>query len=155
MKRRKYVPWLACLWMVPTAFQLNAQQQKPNTVVVRTGMTTSGITSATRGQNGATPKLWQLPKADEQQAQASHVMGNTPTEWLTGAITRDKVQNRPPSPGGDVAYYGNRIPLAGRIILGAGRIAQSHPRIIRVLESLDPGFGSSSGGRQPPRGIRK
>ena len=106
--------------MLVTAFQLNAQQQKPNTLVVRTGMTTIDIPGSTSGSNNASPKLWQLPKADEQQAQANHFVGNTPTEWLTGAITRDKVQNRPPSPGGDVAYYGNRIPIAGRIILGAG-----------------------------------
>ena len=155
MKRGKHILWLICLWMLVTASRLNAQQEKPNILVVRTGMTTIGIPGSTRGQNNASPKLWQLAKADKLQGQASHFVGNTPTEWLTGVITRDKVQNRPPSPGGDVAYYGNRIPVAGRIILGAGRIAQSHPRVTRVLESLDPGFGSGSGNRQRPRGIRK
>jgi arylsulfatase len=34
MKKSKHLPWLVCLWMLITAFQLNAQQKQPNILVI-------------------------------------------------------------------------------------------------------------------------
>src|SRR5271157_1189542 len=61
-------------------------------------------------QNNALPNLWQIAKRDEMQAKANHFIGNTPNEWFTDLITHNKVNFRTPDPGGDVAYYGHRIP---------------------------------------------
>ena len=58
------------------------------------------------------------------------------------------VHFRTPDPGSDVAYYGHRIPWAGRIILGIGEQAKFHPRVTRVLEVIKPGLGA--GKPSPP-----
>ena len=70
-------------------------------------------------KNNTLPELWQFTKIDEPQVKANHFIGNAPTEWLTHNV----VHFRTPDPGGDVAYYGHRIPWAGRIILGVGKQA--------------------------------
>jgi len=101
-------------------------------------------------KNNALPELWQLAKTDEVQAQASHFIGNTPTEWLTDVVTHNTVHFRPFDPGGDVQYYGRRIPWAGRIILSVGKQAKFHPRVTRVLEVIQPGSGV--GKPSPPGG---
>jgi hypothetical protein len=88
--------------------------------------------SATK--NNTLPELWQLAKIDEPQAKANHSIGNAPTEWLIHNV----VHFRTPDQGGDVAYYGHRIPWAGRIILGIGEQAKIHPRATRVLWLIDP-----------------
>lgn len=80
------------------------------------------------------PELWQFAKIDEPQVKANYFIGNPPTEWLTHNV----VHFRTPDPGGDVAYYGRRIPWAGRIILGVGKQATFHPRVARVLWLIDP-----------------
>ncbi len=100
-------------------------------------------------KNNVLPELWQLAKI-EPQVKASHFIGNTPTEGLTNVIPRNTVHYRTFDPGGDVAYYGNRIPWAGRIVLSIGKQAKSHPRVFRVLELVEPGSGS--GNRPPPGG---
>ena len=92
-------------------------------------MTSATIFRATK--NNALPELWQLAKIDESQVKANHFIGNAPAEWLT----HNTVHFRTPDPGGDVAYYGHRIPWAGRIILGIGKQAKFHPRVTRVLEA--------------------
>ncbi len=84
--------------------------------------------------NNALPELWQLPKTAELRAGAHHFIGSAPTEWLT----QNKVHFRTSDPGGDVAYYGHRIPWAGRVILGIGEQAKFHPRVIRVLKLINP-----------------
>jgi len=48
------------------------------------------------------------------------------------------VHYRAPDPGGDVQYYGHRIPCAGRIILNIGEQAKFHPRVFRMLELIEP-----------------
>ena len=88
-------------------------------------------------RNNALPELWQLAKTAEPQVKANHFIGNTPTEWLT----HNGVHFRTPDPGGDVPYYGHRIPWAGRLILDIGEQAKFHPRVTRVLEVIEPGFG--------------
>jgi hypothetical protein len=99
-------------------------------------------------RNNALPEPWQLAKTNGLQTKANHLIGNTPTEWLIDAITRDKAHYR--GPGGDLQYYGHRIPWAGRIILSIGEKAKYHPRITRVLELIEPGLSgenpSPSGG---------
>jgi hypothetical protein len=92
-------------------------------------------------KNNALPELWQLAKIDEPQVKVNHFLGNAPTEWLTHNV----VHFRTPDPGSDVAYYGHRIPWAGRIILSVGKQAKFHPRVARVLEVIKPG----SGGEKP------
>ena len=57
--------------------------------------------------------------------------------------TQNMVHFRTPDPGADVAYYGHRIPWAGRIILSIGEKAKFHPRVFRVLEVIRPGLGAS------------
>ncbi len=34
MQKKKYIPWLVGLWMLVTGLQLNAQQKKPNILVI-------------------------------------------------------------------------------------------------------------------------
>jgi len=85
-------------------------------------------------RNNTLPELWQLAKMDEPQAKVNHFLGNAPTKWLT----HNAVHFRTPDPGGYVAYYGHRIPWAGRIILGIGEQARIHPRATRVLWLIDP-----------------
>ena len=87
--------------------------------------------SATK--NNTLPELWQLAKIDEPQVKANHFIGSAPAEWLT-----HNVVHRTPDPGGDVAYYGRRIPWAGRIVLSLGEQAKIHPRATRVLGLIDP-----------------
>jgi hypothetical protein len=96
-------------------------------------------------RNNALPELWQLKKIDEPQVKANHFIGSPPTEWLTHNV----VPFRTPDPGSDVAYYGRRIPWAGRIILSVGKQATFHPRVARVLELIEPGLG---GGKPSPPG---
>jgi hypothetical protein len=102
-------------------------------------------------KNNALPKLWQLAKIDEPQVKVNHFIGNAPTEWLTDVITHNKVHFRTPDPGGDVQYYGHRIPWAGRIILSIGKQAKFHPRATRVIELIEPGLRLEN--RHPPRWI--
>lgn len=100
-------------------------------------------------KNNAAPEVWQ-PAKIERQAKASHFIGNIPTEWLTSVIPRNTAHYRTPDPGGDVAYYGHRIPWAGRIILNIGKQAEFHPRVTHVLEVIKPGLGV--GKPSPPGG---
>jgi len=97
-------------------------------------------------KNNALRELWQPAKIDEPQIKANHFLGNAPTEWLTHNV----VHFRTPDPGGDVVFYGHRIPWAGRIILGVGKQATFHPRVFRVLELIEPGLGA--GKPSPPGG---
>jgi hypothetical protein len=89
-------------------------------------------------RNNALPALWQLAEIGEPQVKANQSIGNAPTEWLTHAVTANKLYYRTPDPGGEVAYYGRRIPWAGRVILGIGEQAKFHPRVTRVLGLIDP-----------------
>ena len=99
----------------------------------------------------ALPELWQFTKIDERQVKANHFIGNAPAEWLTDVIRHNTVHDRTPDPGGDVAYYGHRIPWAGRIIFGIGKQAKFHPRVTRVLEVIRPGLGVDK--PSPPGGL--
>jgi len=101
--------------------------------------------------NNALPELWQLAKIDEPQVKANHFIGNVPTEWLTHVVPHNTVHYRTLDPGGDVQYYGHRIPGAGRIILSIGKQAKFHPRATRVLELIEPGLRFEN--RRPPRWI--
>ncbi len=101
-------------------------------------------------RNNALPELWQFKKIDEPQVKANRFLGNASTEWLTGVIPHNTVHYRTPDPGGDVAYYGHRIPWAGRVILSIGKQAKFHPRVTRVLEVIQPGLGA--GKPSPPGG---
>jgi hypothetical protein len=101
-------------------------------------------------KNNAGPEPWRLAKIDEPQVKANHFMGNAPTEWLTDVSTDNTLHYRTSDRGGDMQYYGHRIPGAGRIILGIGEQAKFHPRLARILELIEPGL--SLGNRHPPRG---
>ncbi len=90
--------------------------------------------------NNALPNLWQLAKIPELQANKNHFIVNPPTEWLADVITQNRVHFRTPDPGADMAYYGHRIPWAGRAILSIGEKAEVHPRVFRVLEVVRPGL---------------
>ena len=94
--------------------------------------------SATK--NNTLPELWQLAKIDEPQVKANHFIGNVPTEWLTHVVPHNTVHYRMFDPGGDLQYYGHRIPWAGRVILSIGKQAKFHPRATRVLELIEPGL---------------
>jgi len=85
--------------------------------------------------NNALPELWQPAKIE---VRTDHFIDNAPTEWLTDVIPHNTVQYRAPDPGGDVQYYGHRIPWAGRMILNIGEQAKFHPRVFRVLGLIEP-----------------
>jgi hypothetical protein len=104
-------------------------------------------------KNNPLPDLWQLAKVAERQVKANHFIGAAPTEWLTDAIPHDTAHYRSLDLGDEVQYYGNRIPLAGRIILGIGKQAKFHPRVFRLFELIDPGL--SLGNPAHPRSIGK
>jgi len=92
-------------------------------------------------KRSALPELWQLAKTDELPAKANQFIGNTSTKWHTDVITNNnKVHFRTPDPGGDVAYYGHRIPWVGRIILSIGEKAKVHPRVFRAIELIETGL---------------
>jgi hypothetical protein len=91
-------------------------------------------------KDNALPELRQLAKTAELQAKANHFIGDTPTEWLTDVITPNRVHFRTPGPDADMAYYGHRIPWAGRAILSVGEKAKVHPRVFRVLQAVGPGL---------------
>lgn len=82
---------------------------------------------------------WQLTKM-EPQAKANQFIGNTPTEWLTYSIPHNTVHYRAPTGSDALQYYGNRLPWAGRVILGVGKQAKFHPRVARVVEVIKPGL---------------
>lgn len=91
-------------------------------------------------RNDALPDLWQLAKIDEPQVKANYFVGNPPTEWLTNEIPHNMLHYRAPDLDDELQYYGHRIPWAGRIILGIGKQAKSHPRAFSLLEVIDPGL---------------
>ena len=114
------------------------QGQTPSLVRFRTLDMGYHLPSTT---NNALPKLWQLTRTDELQAGANHFIRNTPIEWLSGVNNNNNVHFPRPDPGGDVRYYGHRIPWAGQVILGIGKQAKFHPRVTRVLGVIKPGLG--------------
>ncbi len=83
---------------------------------------------------------WQLTKMDEPQAKANRLMGNAPTAWLISPVPQTTVHYRAPDAGNALQYYGNRVPWAGRILLGVGRQAEFHPRAFRLFELVRPGL---------------
>jgi hypothetical protein len=83
---------------------------------------------------------WQPTKMDEPQVKADQSIGNVPTEWLTYPIPHNTVPYRAPDGSDALQYYGHRIPWAGRIMLGVGRQAEFHPRVLRVFELIRPGL---------------
>jgi hypothetical protein len=91
-------------------------------------------------KNNALPELSQLAKIDEPQVRANHFIGNAPAEWLTDVNPRNTVHYRALDLGGDLEYYGQHIPWAGRIILSIGEKAKVHPRVFRVFELIGPGL---------------
>jgi hypothetical protein len=99
-------------------------------------------------KNDAFPGLWQLAKTDDLRAKEDYFIDNTPIEWLTDPSTRHKAYSQAPDPSEDLAYYGHRIPWAGRVILNIGEKAKVHPRVFRVVELIKPGltFGSPAPG---------
>jgi hypothetical protein len=91
-------------------------------------------------KNSALPELWQRAKIDELRAKENHFIDNSPIEWLSDVSTHNKVSFRTPGPGEDLAYYGQRIPWAGRVLLNIGEKAKVHPRVFRVVELIGPGL---------------
>jgi hypothetical protein len=78
-----------------------------------------------------------LPFSSNQQVRAKFV-GNPPTEWLTYSVPHNTVHHGVLDGVDALQYYGNRLPWAGRIMLGVGRQAEFHPRVFRVFELLRP-----------------
>jgi hypothetical protein len=111
--------WLIWLWMLLTAFQLDAQQQKiANTAITSAenvgpwnggaysnrmiDEATSSISGSAPGKDDVLAVVWPPAKIDKVRNQANHFVANPPSEWLTGVITQQKVQDRVPPTGGDV-----------------------------------------------------
>lgn len=94
--------------------------------------------------NNAVPGLWQLAKIDGLQANESHFIDHTPIEWTTDFSTHNKVSFQTADPGADLAYYGHRIPWAGRALLNIGEKAKVHARVYRVVELIGPGLTSEN-----------
>lgn len=97
-------------------------------------------------KNDTSKEPWQFTKIDEPQVKVNQFIGNAPTESLTYSIPRNTVHYRAPDGGDALQYYGRRIPRAGRIMLGVGRQAAFHPRVVRLFELVRPGlsFGRST-----------
>ncbi len=91
-------------------------------------------------KNDALPELWRLAKIDELQVKENHLIDHTPIEWSTHVSSHNNVYLRTPDPGEDLAYYGKRIPWAGRVLLNIGEKAKVHPRVFRVVELIGPGL---------------
>jgi hypothetical protein len=89
-------------------------------------------------KNGLSKGPWQLTKMDGPQGKVNQFIGNTPTEWLTYSVPQSTVRYRTSDWGDALQYYGNRIPWAGRVMLGVGRQAAFHPRVVRVFEVIRP-----------------
>jgi hypothetical protein len=88
-----------------------------------------------------TPKQpWQFTKMDKPQIKANQFVAHAPTEWLTYPNPQNTVHYRAPDWGDALQYYGRRIPWAGRIMLEVGKQAESHPRVFRIFELIDPGL---------------
>jgi hypothetical protein len=167
----KRLRWLICLWMLNAALQLNAQQQKTPTRTVasdeRVGTLNlsthsfammneaTGIPGSAGGRNNSLTQPWRGTTANAAGDETNHSTGNTPTEWLTSVNASAKAQNHQASPADDLAFCGHRIPVVGRLIVGVGQKAESHPRLTRLLEALDPSLDKGPANRQLPRGIHK
>jgi hypothetical protein len=82
------------------------------------------------------PELSRLATKHQPQAPAQHFIRNVPTGWLTHLLRQDT--GRSPDRNDAVQYYGHRIPVAGRIILGIGKQADSHPRVTRIVRFIKP-----------------
>ncbi len=89
-------------------------------------------------KNGLSKGPWQLTKMDGPQGKVNLFIGDTPTEWLTYFVPQSTVRYRTSDWGDALQYYGNRIPWAGRVMLGVGRQAAFHPRVVRVFEVIRP-----------------
>jgi hypothetical protein len=90
------------------------------------------------GKNDTSNGPWRFTKIDEPLGKANQFIGNVPTEWLTYPIPHNTVPYRAPGGGDVLQYYGHRIPWAGRIMLGVGRQAEFHPRVLRLFELVSP-----------------
>ena len=89
-------------------------------------------------KNGLSKGPWQLTKTDGPRGKVNQFIGNTPTEWLTDPVPQSTVSYRASDWSDALQYYGNRIPWAGRVMLGVGRQAAFHPRAVRVFELIRP-----------------
>ena len=118
MKNR--IPWLICLWMLVTAFQLNAQQKKPNILVIwgdDIGMWNVG--AYTHGMMGRTPNIDSIAK--------------------TGAIFTDHY-GQPSCTAGRAAFITGQLPIRTGMttigIPGSTRgIQKEDPTLAEVLKS--------------------
>ncbi len=91
-------------------------------------------------KNDTSKGPWQLTNIVEPQVKPNQFSGNAPTEWLTGVIPQETVYYSTTDRGDALQYYSHRVPWAGRIILEAGKQAESHPRVFRVFEFIRPGL---------------
>ena len=103
----------------------------------------------------ALPNLWYAAKTDigETQVNANHSIGHNPSEWFTHVNPQSMVHFGAPNLNDTLQYYGHRVPWAGQIILGIGKQAESHPRIVHIFDLVKPGL--SLGKSSPPRWISK
>ena len=115
----------------------SSQGQTPS--LVRFGSLDLGYRPSFSKDN-ALPDLWRSATLGETQAKASHFVSNAPTEWLTYPNPQNTVHYRAPDWGDALQHYGQRIPWAGRIMLGVGKQARFHPRVFRIFELIDPGL---------------
>ena len=88
------------------------------------------------------PELWRLATIPEPPARTYHFIGNTPIGWLTPVIRQD--MGRSLDRNDALQYYGHRIPVAGRIILGIGKQADFHPRVTRIVRFIQPAVSMGS-----------
>ena len=77
---------------------------------------------------------------DEPQAKADNLMGNAPAAWFMSSFPQTTVYYGELYGVDTLQYYGNRLPWAGRIMLGVGRQAEFHPRVFRLFELIRPGL---------------
>ena len=101
-------------------------------------------------KDSASSNLWYAAKANtgETQFSANHSNGNAPRQWFTHVVPQTTAHFGPPNINDTLQYYGHRVPWAGQIILGIGKQAESHPRIVRVFDLVKPGI---SLGKAPSR----
>jgi len=83
-------------------------------------------------------ELWQPVGMGELREEAENFVGRTPKQWITSVPVFTKALSGSTTRADDLEYYGRRLPLAGRLVLGISAKARSHPHVARVFEIVQP-----------------
>jgi len=85
-------------------------------------------------------ELRQPSAMGELRGKSGSFIGRTPKQWLSSVPVFNKVLRGSTSPADDLQYYGRRIPVADRLVLGISAKAKSHPHLARVFQIVQPQF---------------